>query len=163
STAVVSWTTNEEADSRVDFSTDQTFPTGQTFSVASSAFIFDHSLTVGGMIPNNTYYFRITSIDHPPNPPLLLPPTFTLPRPSLPDPAAVDLLPGTPGSTYVAQTADGEVTLAPARGAEFYGTTLPSDWISVLWQPAVGGSISVSNGVLAVDGARVGTCDGTPP
>ena len=94
---------------------------------------------------------------------MLLTPSFTVPGPTLHDTAAVDFLAGTPGTTYVAQTADGEVTLAPARGAEFYGTTLPSDWISVLWQPEVGGSVSVNNGVLTVDGARVGTCDGTPP
>ena len=163
STAVVSWKTNEEADSRVDYSTDQTFPTGQTFSVASSAFVLDHSLTISGLVPNNTYYFRITSIDHASNPSLFLTPSFTVPGPTLHDTASVDFLAGTPGTAYVAQNADGEVILAPARGAEFYGTTLPADWISVLWQPEVGGSVSVANGVLAVDGARVGTCDGTPP
>jgi len=162
STAVVSWKTNEEADSKVDYSTDSAFQL-QTLSVENGAFVLDHSMTIAGLIPSNTYYFRITSKDHAGNPRLALTPGFTVPGPTLHDTAAVDFLAGTPGSTYVAQNADGEVTLAPARGSEFYGTTLPADWISVLWQPEIGGSVSVGGGVLAVDGARVGTCDGPPP
>ncbi|HEV8346689.1 MAG TPA: N,N-dimethylformamidase beta subunit family domain-containing protein, partial [Vicinamibacterales bacterium] len=159
-TAVVSWKTNEDADSRVDYSTDQSFPTGQTFSVANSAFVLDHSLTLTGLTPNNTYYFRITSIDRSANPSVFLTPSFTVPGPTLHDTASVDFLAGS-GTTYVSQNADGEVTLAPATGAEFYGSSLPPGWTSVLWDPAVGGSVSVNGGVLTVDGARVGTCDGS--
>ena len=55
-TAIVSWTTNEEADSRVDWSTDQTFPTGQTLlGREARRSCLEHSLTVTGLVPNNTY------------------------------------------------------------------------------------------------------------
>ncbi|HEV8345722.1 MAG TPA: N,N-dimethylformamidase beta subunit family domain-containing protein, partial [Vicinamibacterales bacterium] len=162
-TAVVTWNTNEEADSRVDYSTDQSFPTGQTFSVANSNFVLNHTLTLTGLIPNNTYYMRITSIDHGGNPSVFLTPSFTVPGPTLHDTAPVDFLAGTHSGTYVTQTGDGELTLAPAVGAEFFGSSLPPGWISVLWQPESGGTVSVANGVLTVDGARVGTCTGTPP
>jgi VCBS repeat-containing protein len=161
-TAVVTWNTNEDADSRVDYSTDQSFPTGQTFSVANSNFVLNHTLTLTGLIPNNTYYMRITSIDHAGNPSVFLTPSFTVPGPTLHDTAPVDFFAGTHGGTYVTQTGDGELTLAPAVGAEFFGSSLPPDWISVLWQPPAG-TVSVANGVLTVDGARVGTCTGTPP
>ena len=163
STAVVTWKTNEEADSRVDYSTDQSFPTAQTFSVADAAFVLDHSLTLTGLTPNNTYYMRLTSSDRAGNPVVFLTPSFTVPGPTLHDTASVDFLAGTQGNTYVAQAADGQLTLAPAVGSEFYGTSLPSGWTSVLWQPSVGGSVSVGGGKLTVDGARVGTCDVTLP
>jgi hypothetical protein len=162
STAVVSWKTNEEADSRVDYSTDPTFQPAQTLSVANSAFVLDHSLTISGLTANTTYYFQITSIDRAGNPSLQLTPNFTLPGPTLRDTASADFLAGIQGSTYVSQNANGEVTLLPAAGAEFYGSSLPPGWSGVLWQ-APAGSVSVANGLLTVDGARVGTCDMTLP
>ncbi|OLE12665.1 MAG: hypothetical protein AUI36_40145, partial [Cyanobacteria bacterium 13_1_40CM_2_61_4] len=159
STAVVTWRTNEEADSRVDYSTSESFPTSQTFSVADAAFVTEHRITLTGLTPNNTYYLRLTSIDRAGSPAVFLTPSFTVPGPTLHDTAAVDFLAGTPdANTYVAQNADGEVTLAPGAGAEFYGSSLPPGWISALWQPEVGGSVAVGGGKLTVDGARVGTC-----
>jgi VCBS repeat-containing protein len=160
SNVVVSWKTNEDADSRVEYSTDQFFTT-QTFSVENSNFVLDHSLTITGLTPNNTYYFRITSVDRAGNPSVFLAPSFTVPGPTLHDTAPADFLAGS-GNTYVSQNADGEVTLSPAAGAEFYGSSLPAGWKSVLWNPPAG-SVTVGGGLLTVDGARVGTCDVTTP
>jgi hypothetical protein len=51
------------------------------------------------------------------------------------DNTAADFLAGTPSAgAYVSETADGEVILAPAAGAEFFGTTPPAGW-SVLQYP----------------------------
>jgi Domain of unknown function (DUF4082)/Bacterial Ig-like domain/Glycosyl hydrolases family 16 len=58
-------------------------------------------------------------------------------------------------NTYIAQTINGEVLLAPSVGAEFFGTALPAGWTSTAW--STGGTASVANGVLTVDGARGGT------
>jgi hypothetical protein len=63
---------------------------------------------------------------------------------------------GTPGAnTYVSITADGEVILTPAVGAEFSGAALPGDWSTTLWSSS--GSAVVSGGKLTVNGARTGT------
>ncbi|HMC70715.1 MAG TPA: Calx-beta domain-containing protein, partial [Mycobacteriales bacterium] len=54
---------------------------------------------------------------------------------------------------YLADTAGGEITLAPTVGAEFAGTALPSGWTSSVLQ--TGGGASVANGMVTVDGASV--------
>jgi hypothetical protein len=59
---------------------------------------------------------------------------------------------GTTGpSTYVTQNSGGAVTLAPAVGAEFTGTSLPAGWSAAPW--GAGGSAAVGGGLLTVDGA----------
>ena len=77
------------------------------------------------------------------------------------DTTSADFGAGTTGAeTYVSQTADGEVTLTPAVGAEFSGVNLPSGWSAFPW--ADGGAATLAGGKLIVDGARVGT-DATYP
>ncbi|HEU4401347.1 MAG TPA: hypothetical protein VFT43_04510, partial [Candidatus Polarisedimenticolia bacterium] len=56
---------------------------------------------------------------------------------------------------YIAETANGEVILAPAFGAEFSGSALPTGMSIVPWAP--GGTATLAGGVLTLDGARVGT------
>jgi hypothetical protein len=70
-----------------------------------------------------------------------------------------DFLAGTPGSaTYIAQTENGEVILAPTVGAEFSGTTLPSGWSALSYGAGVpvatvsGGKVSVGTARLLTDG-----------
>ena len=92
---------------------------------------------------------------------MALAPNFTMPGPTLRDMTSADFLAGTVGAAgavcapgdlncvanaYVAENADGEVTLAPVVGAEFSGSSLPPGWIGSLWQPSVGGSFSVDGG-----------------
>jgi hypothetical protein len=75
---------------------------------------------------------------------------------SFTDTTVADFSAGTPdANTYLAQTANGEVLLVPMVGAEFFGTALPAGWTSTAWSG--GGTASVANGVLTVDGARAGT------
>ena len=86
-------------------------------------------------------------------------PTSTATTPPTPvctgDSTVADFASGTPdANSYIAQTGDGEVMLMPALGAEFSGTTLPSGWTSTAW--GSGGTATVANGLLTVDGARVG-------
>ncbi len=57
---------------------------------------------------------------------------------------------------YVAETADGEVILAPTFGAEFSGDALPAGMSATLWFPP-NGSAKVAGGRLTLDGARAGT------
>lgn len=160
SNAVVTWQTNEDADSRVDYSTSSGFPPASTFAVVNSNFATQHSLTLTGLTPYATYFYRITSVDRSGNASVAMAPSFTLPGPTLHDTASADFLAGTPGSsTYVAETVNGEVTLKPTAAAEFSGTALPAGWSGIIWTPSQGGTFSVADGKLAVDGARVGTCD----
>ena len=56
---------------------------------------------------------------------------------------------------YIAETANGELTLAPVVGAEFSGTALPSGWTMSTW--AGNSAATVSSGTMKVDGALVGT------
>ena len=172
STAVIAWKTSEAADSRVDYSTTATLPAAQTQSATDGAFVTQHSLTLTGLTPNATYFFRITSLDAAGNAAVSLAPSFTMPGQTLHDTGSVDFLAGTRGTTcdasgqncvintYVAETGNGEVILAPTAGTEFSGTALDPGWIAVPWQTQ--GTATLGGGVLLVDGARVGTCDVTP-
>lgn len=67
-----------------------------------------------------------------------------------------DFSTGTSGAGIaIVQTADGELSLAPAAGAEFSGSALPSGWSAAPW--AAGGGATVAGGSLTVDGALVAT------
>lgn len=55
---------------------------------------------------------------------------------------------------YVARTADGEVVLAPKVAGEFTGEELPDGWAVTPWVD--GGTGTLKDGMLVLDGARVG-------
>ena len=55
--------------------------------------------------------------------------TFTTGAGTFTDTSVADFTAGTlKSSTYIAETNNGEVILAPTVGTEFYGSALPSDW-----------------------------------
>jgi hypothetical protein len=73
------------------------------------------------------------------------------------DSSAADFAAGTADAgAYVARTLAGEVTLRPKVAGEFTGDTLPDGWSVTPWSE--GGSATIGEGMLALDGARVG-CD----
>ncbi len=156
-TAAVTWTTNEPATSRVDVGTD---PDALMPRASSPALVTAHALTLTGLASGVTYYYRVTSADvtgnaatfpAPPAAPL----SFTMPAVCFADRTTADFTAGTlDAGAAVSETADGEVILAPAAGAEFSGAALPAGWTSTLWEPA--GSAAVSGGLLTLDGARAG-------
>jgi hypothetical protein len=57
------------------------------------------------------------------------------------------------GGAAVVQTADGEVSLAPALGSEFFGTALAAGWTNQVL--AAGGSMVVGGGSVKVNGAAI--------
>jgi hypothetical protein len=80
------------------------------------------------------------------------------PPPSVGDTTVADFNGGSFNiNLLVADVDDGEVVLAPTTGAEFTGSTLPSGWHSIVWNS--GGTVTVANGHLTVDGASAGTDD----
>ena len=168
SVAVISWSTTEGSTSIVDYSTDSTFPPSQTLSVSDAALVMSHSLRITGLHPDTRYFFRLKSIDPADNqgtwPPAgpdplpgpgVPPPVrdFTTPSATLRDTTSADFSAGTATSTYVSETGDGEVILAPMGGAEFSGSVTPANWSTNIWSD--GGSAVVDGGRLIVDGARV--------
>lgn len=64
-TAMISWTTNEPATSRVFFSTVNPLDinANTTQSVASGALVTSHALTLSGLTPNTTFLFVVRSVD----------------------------------------------------------------------------------------------------
>ena len=84
--------------------------------------------------------------------------TFTTPVPLsfLVDTTVADFGAGTTGaSSYVSETGNGEVILAPTVGAEFSGTSLPSGWSTNPW--VGGGGAVVAGGSVTVDQAAIWT------
>jgi len=172
STALVRWTTDEAATSSVDYSTDATFFAPATQTVSDAAYVTSHSMRLTSLRPNTAYFFRVRSVDRagnvaakppmgptpPPAPGQTPPPVqgFTMPSPTLHDTTSADFNGGLSSGTYTAETEDGELTLAPARGSEFSGSTMPGGWATRIWSD--GGTAVVAGGRLTVDGARVATC-----
>jgi N,N-dimethylformamidase beta subunit-like protein/uncharacterized protein DUF4082/Big-like domain-containing protein len=172
SVANVTWTTNEDATSAVDYSTDSTFQT-QTQTVSDPAFVRAHSLRISGLLASTHYYIRVRSTDRagntavspstaggpppvPGGPPPPTPPGFTTSSPTLHDTVSADFKAGTTTGTYVSETGDGEVILAPSSATEFAGSTMPAGWSTRVWSD--GGTAVVNGGRLTVDGARVAAC-----
>ena len=82
--------------------------------------------------------------------------TTSVPLSSLVDTTVADFDAGSPGSTtYVSETGNGEVILAPTVGAEFSGSSLPSGWTTNPW--AGGGGAVVAGGSVTVDQAAIWT------
>lgn len=59
-TATITWTTNKQANSRVDYGTSAG---SLTQTVTSGTFVTSHSITITGLTAGATYYFRVTSAD----------------------------------------------------------------------------------------------------
>ena len=159
STALVSWSSNEAASSFVAYGTS---PAALTASAASPGFVTPHAVSLSGLQPGTTYYFRVSSADAQANSatapaPPAAPASFTTASPAcLQDETTPDFAAGsTASSTFVVAGAGGGVVLAPSEGSEFDGAALPAGWSGTAW--ASGGSALVSGGSLTLDGARAGT------
>ena len=80
----------------------------------------------------------------------------------LTDTTAADFRAGTDADTRVSsEIGDGAVTLEPAIGEEFSGTSLPNGWFEGRWSPLfpgdTGGDVRVAGGELTANGACAGT------
>ena len=172
-TATITWSTNEPASSRIDYSTDSAIATNvQTAQVPG--FVTAHSVRLTGLLPSTHYYYKVTSADSsgntasaqpptptaPPGQPPILP-GFGTPAPMVHDTTSADFNAGTLTNTYVAENLtegiDGKVTLAPAAATEFSGPAMPAGWPVHVWTP--GGGAVISGGRAFVRGARVAECD----
>ena len=58
--AAVTWTTNEPADSRVDYGTTAAYEHG---SVDAPALVLNHAIVLPGLDPETAYHYQVTSVD----------------------------------------------------------------------------------------------------
>ncbi len=156
--ATVTWTTDESSSSTVAYGTD---PASLAATKSDATNVTGHSVTLPGLVPGTTYYFRVTATDRAGNSstspaPPAGPASFAVPTFVAADTTTADFTAGAPaGCVAVAHSGDGELELAPALSTEFAGTTLPSGWTST---PFVsGGAATVSGGQLQANGTLVGT------
>jgi len=152
----ITWTTNEAADSQVEYGTssEQLY-----FNVADPNLVTSHSITLGGLTAGTTYYFKVISTDAASNSaaePATGTLSFTIPAPvtaCFTDITSDNFNAGNAGTgTYV--TSEG-VILKPAIVEEFTSLPAESDWRTLVWNN--GGSATINNGQLIVNGARYAT------
>ncbi len=153
--ATVTWTTNVNTSSRVDYGTT---PSTLNLNATSAGSVTSHSVTLSGLTANTRYYYRVTSVDgsgnsvtSPASPAAAA--TYIPTTVPVTDTADTDFAQGTVASTYVASNGGGEVTLAPTAATEFAGTTLPAGWTSTA--NATGGKSTVAAGSVVVSGANL--------
>ena len=60
-TATITWTTNEPCDSKADFGLTSGLLTSNVYN---AGMVTSHSITLSGLTPTTTYYYRVTSVDH---------------------------------------------------------------------------------------------------
>ncbi len=158
-TATITWNTNENSDSRVDFGANPEFLTA---GASNSALVTAHSVQLTGLDSNTTYYYRVSSADAATNSntdpaPPAAPRTLTTPSLSFTDNVVADFTAGSPDTNArISQTSDGELILKPTEGDEFSGTGLPTGWASCPWSApetcAPGAGATVSGGSLHING-----------
>jgi hypothetical protein len=154
-TATVTWTTNEPSTSTVAYGTSAAALTSTATGTGS---VTTHTVSLTGLTPNTRYHYRVTSVDPSTN-------SATLPlAPAAPAQYVPTVTPvaqstvaefgtGTNSNTYVSNTTDGEIILAPALGNEFDGSALGTGWSSTT--AATGGTTTVAGGTATLDGTYV--------
>jgi hypothetical protein len=154
--ATITWITNLASDSRVDYGAASN---QLTQNAADANPVTNHSVTLSGLAPATTYFYRVSSGDGvgnnvtEPNPPTA-PLTFTTPAPAcFSDETATNFNLGTAG-TSTAVTSNG-ITLKPQLAEEFTALPANAQWQSFPW--GTGGTSTISNGQVLVDGARYNT------
>jgi len=154
--ATITWTTNENSSSRVDYGTSA----GSLTSNATSAGqVTAHSVQLTGLAASTTYYYRVTSADVSNNSATSPttgsnPATFATTVASVGDTTTADFSAGNNSSTYESDNGNGEVVLAPSAASEFPGTTLPSGMTTTVRS---GGSVVVAGGKVTVQNADLST------
>ena len=154
--AVITWTTDEPADSLVQYGTT---PDMLNLSSAIGALVTSHSITLSGLSSDTTYYYRVTSKDAENNSatsPVIgnAPASFTTPPViyTTSDTAAADFNAGSGSCPVDTTIGDGVLRLPLTIDEGFSGTSLPTGWSSGIWN--TGGTANVAGGSLTVDGAR---------
>ncbi len=157
-TATITWATNEIATSVIDYGTSQG---SLNLNYTDGTLVTSHTVTLTGLTPGTTYYFRVTSSDgygndttspaSPANPLTLVMPNNAC----FIDQLTADFNSGTTDAgTYVSTISDGELKLKPAASAEFTALPSPTEWGTYSW---TAGGASVSSGKLIIDGAKINT------
>ncbi len=157
-TAEITWTTNEASSSRVDYGTQ---PDALSQNVTEAGLVTQHAISLSGLLPKTTYYYRVASSDESGNtdiePETGNPPaSFITPSAAFIDTTTADFSAGSLGdNTSIRQAGNGEVMLKPSLYAEFTGTALPDGWSGSSF--STGGTYTVASNQLTLDGARAGS------
>ena len=157
-TAVITWTTDEPSDSRVDYGIASD---ALSLNAVSPAMVTAHSATISGLTPLTTYYFRVSSADEASNRTYMpvAPATYSFATPAglcALDATLDDFNLGSPdANTLVVTDGDGAVILRPAFIEDFTGTTLPAGWAETLYPG--GTAAEFSGGQVTVDATHIYT------
>jgi hypothetical protein len=96
-TATISWTTNEAADSQINYG--KTFSYGDT--VTGAALVTSHSMPLSNLLPNNSYHFRIISMDGSANSTSTVDLIFTTLKDNIPPPDVSNFSLATTSNSFV--------------------------------------------------------------
>jgi hypothetical protein len=154
-TALITWNTNEQTDSRVDYGLNAD---NLNLIAGDNTTVTNHKVTLHGLTAGRTYFYRVTSKDFAGNATTApaapaQPLSFRIPiPPCFIDQTTADFTLGTTDNTIVQPEGNGAVTLKPSVSEEFNGTTIPTGFTEGKFNP---GSTKVSNGMITVDGTRI--------
>ena len=159
-TATITWTTNEGSDSKVDYGT---VSNNLNLNSSDNSQVTSHSISLTGLTPGTTYFFRVTSKD-PLNNSVTEPATgnaplsFSTPTICASDVLTADFSLGATGANTLASgEGNGAVILKPAMNQDFTLGVLPSGWSEGIFNA---GGTTFNSGIVTVNGTHIYT-DGT--
>ncbi len=146
--ATITWTTNEAADSTVDYGTTAAY--GTTHSTPS--LVTSHSVTLTGLTPKTAYHFQVRSADGAANATTSDDATFTTGAPRWIETTAADFADGNLTDTVVQQQGAVALGTTGTFSDQFDGTALDTAaWTPGGWAGAP--AVTVADGQVTITGA----------
>ena len=160
-TAIITWTTDENSDSRVDYGSSVS---ALSINASDTSKVKTHKITLLGMSAGQMYYYRVTSRDVSLNSATSpdvsnTPMSFTIPIPVGVSTCAKDdstntFNSGTLGTNLLSVLdGNGALILKPAVSQDFTATSIPTGWKVTNWK--AGGTNTYSGGAATVNGAHL--------
>jgi hypothetical protein len=152
-TATIAWSTDEPANSRLDYGVNAANLVSQ---VSSAVLATEHRLELGGLSPGTTYYYQVSSADAAGNPvssPVLdfatLPLNWLLTT-------THDFAGGALEGLVVSEDSDGELRLQPSFYDWFWDNSLSSLWTNRQWNGSAFSPV-VADGLMTLTNAGGGS------
>jgi len=142
-TATINWTTNESADSQINYGKDISY--GDT--ATNAALATSHSILVSNLLPNNSYHFRIISTDGSANSTSTADAIFTTLKDNIPPPDVSNFSLATTSNSFVLNWTNPSLISVP-------------DFVGVKILRKIGSSAAnISDGTLVYTGAGAAFTD----
>ena len=145
-TATITWSTAEPADSRLDYGLSAS---NLINHVSSASLVTSHRLDISALSPNTIYHYQVTSVDRAGNPASSSVLTFSTSPLRRVQTTTADFSGGTRDGVIVSEDGNGELRLPPALYDRFADDLAATQWLSGQWSGGIY-TPTIANGVMTL-------------